>query len=163
MVSNRWQKKQTYIQHAALILFLGSPFLWLQLEITVAYKILLILMSSIMGVYLGSYVNDYFAKKMVRVFRFEEDITLSIVQRTLNARYIRFNRKHHGDQVDFALREHGLTLRIEPFPLNLPIDDQIKTVDASLVEIQGINQSNQPFVNELCAAIDKNAIAILST
>ncbi|MFK7804734.1 MAG: hypothetical protein AB8G95_24065 [Anaerolineae bacterium] len=153
MFSKRWQKKQAYIQHISLALFWGGPLFWLQLDLLIVPKLLLIAGTCVLALVGGYWLNRRFATSWIRIFEFEDDVAAGIVQRALNAAYIPFSRQPASDGVHFLIRDCGLTLVVESYPLNLPIDDHIKSVPASKIEIKGLSPSNQATAEKLCQAI----------
>lgn len=155
MVSKRWQKKQTYIQHMSLALFWGGPLFWLQLEIVATQKLWLIAGTCILALVGGFLLTQRYATSLIRNFEFEDDVSAGIVQRALNGAYIPFSRQLVSDGVHFKIRDNGLRLIIESYPLNLPIDDHIEPVPASKIEIVGLSRSKQTAADQLCQAINK--------
>lgn len=155
MVSNRWQKQHPLIQHSFLFLLFGETILLLQLDWFVWLKVFLVALVWLIGLKLAVALNNKYAEKMVRVFRFENDIAVSIVQHVLRNRFIHFNRQNKGETTSFNLRERGLTLTVESFPLNLPIDEHIKEVPATKVELHGLDANNKAFAEMLTEAISE--------
>ena len=154
MVSKRWQRKQSFIQHAALFLFWGGILFWPQVGLPWLQKLLLILLTCTLSVVGGYLLNRRFAASLVRVFKFNDEVAIDIVQRALNANYIRFSRLSVSEEVHFIIRGEGLKLVIEDFPLNLPIDDHISTIPAAKIEIQGLNRQNNQMAEKLTEIID---------
>ncbi len=157
MVSKKWQKKHTVIQHVALGLAWGLPLFWLSVDLTAWVKVALIIGTWVIVIPLGYYLNNLLAEKMVRVFKHEEEAVRGVVQRSLTKNYIRFSRRFVANETHFVIRDQGLTLVIEAYPLNLPIDDHIKPTDATKIEIRGLNKSNTDLAERISKLISQSA------
>ena len=157
MVSKRWQRKQPFIQHATLGLIWGLPLFWLQVDFPFLQKIWLIIGTWIIVIPAGIYLNRRLAATMVRVFEHEEDAVTGVVQRSLTQNYIRFSRRYQANETHFVIRDKGLTLVIEPYPLNLPIDSHIVPTEATKIEIRGLNESNSDLAERISTFINQGA------
>lgn len=162
MVSKRWQKKHAIIQHSTLAIVWGGPLFLFQYSWPNWVKLTLVILIWVIGIRLAVFLNNHFANSMVRVFRFEHDIAVGIVQQVVRDNYFRYKRQIDGDAVRYNFQEQVLTLTIEPYPLNLPIDDHIEVSQASKVVLNGLNQTNQAFAEKLSVAINETAASRLS-
>lgn len=156
-ITTRWQKQQSFIQHFFLVLIFGGPLFLLELSWPVWLTGALTAIIWVFGIRLAVILNNYFAKTMVRIFQFESDVAVGIVQRVLRDKYIRFNRREEANHITFELRQQALILTVESFPLNLPIDDHIKETPATKVALQGLNSQNKAFAEMLSEAINEMA------
>lgn len=157
MVSKRWQRKHTVIQHVALGLVWGLPLFLLSVDLESSVKVVLIIVALAIVIPLGYYLNYLLAETMVRVFKHEEDAVRGVVQRSLTKNYIRFSRSFVQNETHFVIREQGLTLVIEAYPLNLPIDSHIVATDATKVEIRGLNKNNVALAERISTLINQSA------
>ena len=157
MVSNRWQRKQSVVQHITLALVWGLPLFLLQVNLPLWQQISLIIVTWAIAFPLGVYLNRNFATTLVRVFKHENDAVKGVVQRSLTQNYIRFSRKNLPNETHFMIRDEGLTLVLEPYPLNLPIDNHIQSVDATKVEIRGLSKNNSVKAEKLSELINQTA------
>ncbi|MEM8861242.1 MAG: hypothetical protein AAGD96_23190 [Chloroflexota bacterium] len=157
MVSNRWQKKQSVIQHLTLALIWGVPLLLLQVNWLPWQRLSLILVTWATVLPMGIYLNRHMARTMIRVFKHESDAVTGVVQRSLTKNYIRFSRQLIANETHFKIRDEGLTLVLEPYPLNLPIDSHIQSVDATKIEIRGLNKENRATAERLSELINHTA------
>ncbi len=157
MVSKRWQRKQPIIQHVALGLVWGLPLFWLSVDLTPFQKIAFSIATWVIVIPSGYYLNYRLAEKLVRVFTHEEDAVRGVVQRSLTKNYIRFSRRFVRNETHFVIPDEGLTLVIESYPLNLPIDSHIVATDATKVEIRGLNKSNTALAERISGFISQSA------
>ena len=153
-VSNRWQRRHFLIQHVALIVAFGGGIFWLQLDLPVYLKGILALVTLIVAVVGGYYLVQNSANAMVRVYPFDSDVAVGVVQRGLTAGYIPFGREYTGSTVHFVIRGTNLALYIEDYPLNLPVDHHIDQTEATLVEVRGVSRTDKQAVLKICQAID---------
>ena len=157
MVSKRWQKKQSIVQHTSLSLIWGGSLFWFQLDLPTWSTLLLVGGTSALALVAGIFLNRRYAGSLVRVLELKDEVVTHIVQRALNASYIPFSRQTTPEQVQFTLRNQGLILLVRSYPLNLPYDDHIFPVPASKIEIRGLTTTNEALVEKLCQAIDQTA------
>lgn len=157
MVSQKWQRKHPVIQHIALGLSWGLPLFWLSVDLSSWSKVALIIGTWIVVIPISYYLNNLLAEKLIRVFKHEEDAVTGIVQRSLTKNYIRFSRRFVSDETHFEIRDQGLTLVIESYPLNLPIDSHIVATDATKIEIRGLTKSNSALAERITLLINQSA------
>lgn len=157
MISKRWQRKQPVIQHTTLGLVWGLPLFLFQVDLPFWYQIGLIVLTWVVVFPTGYILNRNLAKTMVRVFKYESDVVSGVVQRSLTQNYVRYSRKHFPDEIHYTIRDQGLTLVLENYPLNLPIDSHIKSVDATKIEIRGLNKNNSATAVKLSEMISHTA------
>ncbi len=154
MISNRWQKRQTVVQHATLAALCAGVFYALELSIAPWLELLLIIGTVVGSLAAGRYLNRRFADTLIRVLKLEVDVTARLVQRALNSSYLPFSRQTGAEAVRFDIRGRGLTLVVEPYPLNLPVDDHIIPSMASKITLRGVRPDNARLGDDLCRAID---------
>ena len=157
MVSKRWQRKQPIIQHTTLGLVWGLPLFLFQIDLPFWSQIGLIALTWLAVFPLGYILNRNLAKTMVRVFKHESDAVSGVVQRSLTQNYVRYSRQYVADEIHYTIRDEGLTLVLESYPLNLPIDSHIQSVDATKIEIRGLNKNNSATAVKLSEMINRTA------
>lgn len=157
MVSKKWQKKQPVIQHVTLGIAWGFPLFLAHVDMPLPQKVGLIVMILLAVIPAGIYLNRRLAATMVKVFQHQEEAVAGVVQRSLTKNYIRFSRRYQADETHFVIRDKGLTLVIEAYPLNLPIDSHIEPTDATKVEIRGLNKSNSDLAERISTFINQSA------
>ncbi|MEM7331175.1 MAG: hypothetical protein AAF490_03715 [Chloroflexota bacterium] len=159
MSSNRWQVSQVWIQHIILI-FLGSSFFyWLQQELPIGQKLTFISISVIIVWFVGRWVHERFANTMVKVFELEFHDVAWLIQRALKTKTIPFVKKSDEEKIELRFYSNDLVLIAEPFPLNLMIDDHLKTIPATKITLKPI-QTDRQFINSLCQIIDQAFIPL---
>ena len=154
MVSKRWQFQNKLILNSTLaaccLATTGTlylvPTLWLRIAIIVAANMLFVL--------LGRFLHRRYAHDMVRVFVMEFEDATYIVQRALNNIRVPFNKRTKNGEISFQLRNRDVELRLEEFPLNLPVDSNLKTVDASKITLTNVSDENLQLITSLRNALD---------
>lgn len=160
IVSKKWQKRHPFIQHITLFFIWGGALFVFQLTWPNWVEMTLFFVITIVGFVLGMVLNNIFAKQMIRVYRFEQEIVLSLVRQALTKNYIPFKRvkrENNEEIVQVYIRDEDLKVTIEPFPLNLPIDSNIKETKATKVEITGMTDLNKEMTQKLVDAIEAEA------
>ena len=155
MVSKRWQFQNKLILNGTLaaccLATTGTlalvPNLWLRIAIIVTANIVFFL--------LGRYLHRRYAHDMVRVFVMEYDDASHIVQRALNSVRIPFHKRTENGQISYELHNRGVELRLEEFPLNLPVDTNLQTVDASKITLTNVSEENRQLITSLRNALDE--------
>lgn len=160
MVSKRWQKKQTVIQHVGLAAIWGGTLFWLQLDLLTWEKITLVVITIGLTFLIGTFFSQRPINTLEKVFKVEEDAATSLVQRALNGCSVPFSRRSRDEGVYFIIRNQDLTLLVVPYPLNLPVDDHIRPIPAARIEISGVTAANQQTAEKMCRAIDETVLAI---
>ncbi len=150
-----WQKRHQFVQHASLAFAWGTPLYILQLDfftpITKGLLCVLFFIASIVG---GIVLTRRFAKSLVRVYSMDDEVALGVVRQALLRNYIPFQRYETAEQIRFHIRDSELTVIIQDYPLNLPIDDHIEPEIATKIEIVGLNRQNMSLAEKICGAIN---------
>lgn len=155
MFNKPWQRQNLPILYtrlavavAATRMSLDFPFPWWQ-------KILIILSSYAIVFFVGGYLHRKYANVFVKVFGTEYDVASRVIQRSLNAQRIPFTKRTYHNKVDFFIRTGDFKLVVEYFPLNLPVDDHLKTVQASKITISPVNRKNNGAAASLRNQLDE--------
>lgn len=155
MVSKRWQKNLSLLHHITLTILWGGPLFLFQLDLMAWQKLSLIAVTIVAALLGARYLMRVLPGTLVKVFKFQADAVTGIVQRALNANMLPFSRRASGENVWFTLRTHELKVVVQPYPLNLPVDDHIRPISAAKIEIFGLNDNNRTVAEKMCRAIDE--------
>lgn len=154
MTNKPWQKQQSTILYLGLAFLVGMTRVSLDSPLDGWQKLWLIVGSYVLAVPILRYFHRKYANTFVKVFVTEYEVASRAVQRFLNAERIPFTKQTRGEQVDFYIKSSGLKLVVEFFPLNLPMDDQLKTVTAAKVTISPVTSGNARVARALRQQLD---------
>lgn len=157
-IKRHWQKKQTMVQHIALAALASSTLFWLQVEMLAWQKWALIVLCWIFVLTTAVYLNGRYARQLVKLFAIEHDEAARDIQRTFKTQLIPYRKETAQRSIRFELPLQNLTLIVESFPLNLPLDDHINTTMATKMTIDGLNAENGRFAQELSHHIDNTFV-----
>ena len=147
--SRPWQKSQPVVAHVALGAAYGLPLYYLQTDLPSWGKIALIVATLLILVPTMRYLHRRFAKKFERILVCEYDAVARTVQRTLNAKRIPFTKRFKDDVVTFKLNRGAITLKVESFELNMPVDDHIKPIPGTRLTLTPESAENTVFLANL--------------
>lgn len=83
-----------------------------------------------------------------------------IIQRALNANNIPFTKQSEKNQIVFKLRQGGIKLEVDEFPLNMMVDDHLKTKIATKLTLKPETADNAIQLRDLRASLDQAFIAV---
>lgn len=156
MVSKRWQLQNKLILHVILAAVCLLTSLSFYLPISIWQQIALVAIVNPIIFFVGRAVHRRYAKNMVRVFEMEFEDASYVVQRALNKVRMPFSKRTNKDGiVSFHLRQADVDLVIEAFPLNLPVDSHIQTVEASKLTFTRVGPENRQLIATLRQSLDE--------
>lgn len=154
MVSKQWQRSQTYIAHAGLVVVAAPPFAFLETSLTFTQIIGWTLVAYAILFPLIWLLHRRYASTFVKVFRCDYEMAARIVQRALNAERLMFSKRMGNDCVVFSIRPNQ-TIAVDAFDLNMMVDSHIDEVIATKVTIEPETSENAEQLQRLRNAIDK--------
>ena len=154
MVSNRWQRTQTWILHATLVLVAALPLFLFELPLSNLEKVAYTLIGYAVIFPVARKLHRRYATKFLRVFRCEYATAARIIQRTLNANRMPFTRRSGDDQITFQIRTGQMQLVVSEFPLNMLLDEHLKTEVAALCTLQHETNENASQMQQLRTILD---------
>lgn len=155
MMNKPWQKQHSTILYLGLAFLVGITRVSLDSPLDGWQKLWLIIGSYMLAIPISRYLHQKHANTFAKVFLNEYEVVSRVVQRFLNAERIPFTKQTRDEQVDFYLKSNGLKLVVEFFPLNLPVDDQLKPVTAAKVSISPVTARNDQLAATLRQRLDE--------
>ena len=154
MVSKRWQRSQTYIAHAALAVGAALPFGLLETELNGGIKLLGVVVGYLIVIPFFRWLHRRYATTFVKVFKCDYEVAGRIIQRTLNAQRLPFTKRTEDEQIVFRIRPSQIQLTIDPFSLNLMVDDYLDTEVATLLTLENETAENKSQMQALRSMLD---------
>lgn len=159
MFQQPWQRRQNAVLHASVALLWGGSVFWLQTALPAWEKLLLIAGTISLALLAAHYLQRKYANTLIKVFRAERDVVARRVQRVFSQHYVPFRKRTESEAIRFEVRDRGLALVVESFPLNLPIDDHIVPVPATRIVLKHLSPENMDLSLDLCRWIDEACAA----
>lgn len=155
MVSKRWQKHKLAVFNVGLAAITLVTVLILESDRVLWQRGLVLLVSYlVLGVVIHK-LNAHYANSFVKVFVAEQDAVIIGVRETLSRQKMSFTTRFEPERVCFLIDRQRLSLLVEAFPLNLPVDSHLVPVPATKVTLTPAGGIDYEMVRQLRLELDR--------
>lgn len=154
MLSKRWQRHHPAVIHGGLAIWIIIAALIMQLPPALWQRLALITLVSGVTLHAVRVLNARHADKLIKVFAADYQPVARSLQGYLNAQRIPFVKRSDDDRITFTLHRRALTVVVESYPLNLPVDDRVQPHEGTKVTVGPVAGERDRLVSHLCHRLD---------